>query len=173
MPGIQLAPDRDQALTVGSERGELLDHVGCELLREEAHLVALGLERELAERIPCDDLGELIPRADHDVDVEPELLGDHPPAPRGDVVRGLVGREDSVPALQIRRDVREARLDKQLAKPPHRDPVPGADVDAAQEDDLAHGPRAQPTRATRYASFATVSKTSRARNSRVRPACWQ
>src|SRR5581483_2968100 len=77
-------------------------------------------------------------RANDDVDPEPELVGDEALALPCQRVGLQLAGEDDVPALDVRPDVLEAGVGEQLAERRHRDAVARAEVDAAEEDDLAH-----------------------------------
>src|SRR4051812_12841136 len=101
MPGVELASDRDESLAVDGERFELRDRPGWELLREEAHLVALRIRRDPGQRVPAHDLGELVAGAHDDVDLEPEALNDQLPRPPRDRFGLQARRQDEVAALQV------------------------------------------------------------------------
>src|SRR5947208_2016831 len=116
---------------------ELAHRLGTELRGEEAHLIALRVLRNLAERIALDDLGKLRACPHDNGDVEIELRRDLAlTLPRH--TRGLRRtREQNVAALEIRLHVLVAHFLERLAKLRHRDPVSGPDVDSAQENDLS------------------------------------
>src|SRR5919204_435028 len=72
MPGVDLASDCDELLWRSSSGFESLDNVGLRLRREEAHLVALRIRRDLSEWVTLDDPGQLGFRPHDHVDIEPE-----------------------------------------------------------------------------------------------------
>src|SRR6266536_3338286 len=131
MPGIDLATDDRELLRLDDGGLELLDCGGRELGRQEAHLIALRVLRDLAERVALDDLGELGARAGDNGDVEAEARCDLPLALPGNAAWLRRAREHDVAALEIRLDVAEACFLERLAKLRHRDPVARAEVDPA------------------------------------------
>src|SRR5205085_7269653 len=122
----------------GGEGAQLLHDVRVRLFAQKAHLVPLRVEGNLGERVARDDLRELVARPHHDVDLQPERLGDEPFALCAEASAWSVAGQHHVPALHVGRHVREACVAQHLAQPGHRNPVPGTDVDAAKQDDLTH-----------------------------------
>src|SRR3954447_2619159 len=87
-----------------------------------------------------DDGAELRVRQDEDRDqltVELEGLGQRFLELSLDLYRGPVGGQDHVAAGDVGRDLRVAVRLEELAEGPHRDLVPAADVDPAQEDEVS------------------------------------
>src|SRR5438132_11906884 len=100
-----------------SERGELAQRRLAELAREEAHLIALGVRRDLLQGVSLDDARELRARAHDDLDVDPERVRDL----RAARARELLGRapaaEHDVAALHGRAHLLVASLLEHPAPP--------------------------------------------------------
>ena len=88
-------------------------------------------------RVPPDDGRELGFRAHDDRDLQAESLGDHPLDLAANVLRLGATLEDDVATLQVRLHLAEAGLLQGHPQLRHRDPVARADVDPAEEDDVA------------------------------------
>src|SRR5262249_14745148 len=144
VPGVDLARAEDELLRLPERLLQFRLDACRQRPREEADLVALGILRDLAERIPLDDARELGGRADDDVDREPELVLDHALALARGLLRLRPALQDDVSALEVGPYLGEAGLFERLAKPGHGHPISRPEIDSAQEDDLrAH---AQPPR---------------------------
>src|SRR5947207_4618150 len=139
VPGIELATVGDEPLGRDRERRQLAYDLGIGLGGAEAHLVALGVLHDVAQRVSPNDLRELVARAHHHGDVEAEAVGDQALHLTSQPLGRPPAREDDVAALHVGADVLVAGVGEHLAEPGHRDAVARADVDAAQEDDLPHG----------------------------------
>ena len=137
MPGVELAAVRRQTFPAPGEGGELLDERAARLGGEERHLVALRIERDVAEWVPLHDRRQLSACAHDHVDLEPGACEDELPADLRHRRRMQRGREDDVPALHIGAHVVESGVLEVCSQLRHCDPVLRADVDAAQKDDLA------------------------------------
>src|SRR5262249_26964989 len=99
-------------------------------------LVALRVGRDVAGRIPPHDGRELAARPRDDGDLQAEPLSDQLLALPLELRGRDVGREHDVPALLVRGRVLEARVHERIPKLGHRNAVAGAEVDAAEKDDL-------------------------------------
>src|SRR5207247_6080530 len=78
VPGVDLTPVGDHSLAGGSLGRELADELGARFLLQEADLVALGVVRDLRERVAAHDSSQLRTRSHDDRHLQPELLLDHP-----------------------------------------------------------------------------------------------
>src|SRR5437763_7704986 len=131
VPGVQLAPDRDQPLGLGSARLELAQHVAVQLVGGEGDLVALRIVRHVRQRIARYHLLKLCPGADDDRDVKAKVVGDPLLAlPLDNVQRKIAGKND-VATLHIGTHVLETLGREQLAQLRHRDSPVRAEVDTA------------------------------------------
>ena len=62
MPGVELAPYRDELLSLCHRKGrELVDNLGHQFGLQKRDLVALGIDGDLLQRVAADDPGELVP----------------------------------------------------------------------------------------------------------------
>jgi hypothetical protein len=137
VPRVDLAADDRESFGWDDCGLESADELGRRLRREEAHLVALRILRNLPERIPLHDLRKLRMRARDDSDVEPEGFLDQLLAFSCRRVGLCAAREHDVAALELRPHVVEALTGQKLAQVGHGDPVARSKVDAAEQDDLA------------------------------------
>src|SRR5207248_1850850 len=106
----------------------LLYRIGLELGVEEADLVALRVDRYIAQGIARYHVGELILGPGHDADVDAELARDLLLALAGELVGRRVAVHDDVSALQVCADLAHTGGGQQLAQPRHRDPIARAEV---------------------------------------------
>src|SRR5205823_14174912 len=107
VPGIDLAAADDEPLGGRRYLLELSYDLGRELAGQEADLIALRVGRHLSERIALHDPCELRAGAYDDWDVEAELVRQEPLALSRHLLRGAVGREHDVAALDVGLHVRE------------------------------------------------------------------
>ena len=138
MPGIQLAPDRNQALRCHGQLLQLREQLSVELALEEAHLIALGVGGHLRQRVAPDDGRQLVARAREHLDLQIQGARDRAPAACGDLVRRLLGGQHHVSTLQVGLHLLETGAPEHLAQLWHRDAVSRTEVDAAQQDDVPH-----------------------------------
>ncbi len=136
MPRIQLAAVECEPLLADRRGLESLDDRWIWSRGQEADQVALGIGGDALERIALHHLGQLVARPHDDLDVEAELLGDQPLYACTQPCGCGVARQDDIPALHVRLHLAEAGRRQGVAQCRHRDPVAGAEVDPAQQDDL-------------------------------------
>src|SRR5262245_49262618 len=159
MPRVDLAPDQLEPLRRDGRSREQVDDGTVGLVGEEAHLVTLRVPRRVAERVSLHDLRELVARPHDHVDGEAEAALDLLLATARDGLRRGAAREHDVAALYVRPHVAEAGALEKLAEVGHRDPPRRAEVDAAQEDDVACHARKLPScTMTLLADVVTASR---------------
>ena len=87
--------------------------------------------------VQLDDLRKLRARASDDGDVEAELAPDQALDVSRDVVCLARARDDDVAALEIRLRTVETGASERVAQRRHRDPIPRAEVDPTEQEDVA------------------------------------
>src|SRR5436190_12452418 len=140
VPRVDLASVDDELLRLDAGLLEIALARRGQRTVEEAHLVALRVLRDVAERVARHDPGELGAGPRYHRDFEPEpFLNQAPDLPRRLLRLRLAGKHD-VAALQVRLHVLEPGVFERGAQLGHRHAVAQAEVYTPQEQGLARHP---------------------------------